>query len=80
MSFTPRTEVSSPTSLKYVGKKIKLPRRRKKAYIKTNGSLTYMSSQIVSEMMIQDGDTSQNWFKFPELKMVGRKCVTIFNW
>lgn len=43
-------------------KKIKLPRKRKKAYIKAKGKSNYLGLQIVGELLVADGIKHANRF------------------
>ena len=58
--------------------KNKLPRKRKKAYIKKHGSLGYMSMQIANEVMFEEKGTLQ---RFPEfiLERTGEIKI-LFYW
>ena len=58
-------------SNKTIGK-IKLPRKRKKAYIKKFSDLGYISMQIANEVVGKNN--------FPETKLINGKVIHIKNW
>jgi len=63
-------------------KKVKLPRRRKKAYIKTNGRQNYYSNQIIGEILCEKDDTKKNR-SFPQYGnpvWIGRRPNILFYW
>ena len=43
-------------------KKVKLPRKRKKAYIKANGKSNYLALQILGELLFEEGQKHANRF------------------
>lgn len=53
-------------------KKIKLPRKRKKACIKAIGSINYMGIKMVNEILEDK--------RFPEYKMINGRNKLIKNW
>lgn len=42
--------------------KVKLPRKRKKKYIKENGLISYIGCQITAEILFEDG--RKDWNRF----------------
>ena len=48
--------------------KVKLPRKRKKAYIKANGKSNYIALQILNELLIEDGIGNDRFYSYREAK------------
>lgn len=63
----------------YIMKKIKLPRKRKKAMIKAKGWMGYTSCQVMNEIMYEENPIKK-WTKFPESKSYRNTYITLFNW
>ena len=59
--------------------KIKLPRKRKKAYIKKYGYGEYYATKIVSTLLYKRDPIKKNT-RFPEFKIERRKLIVLFNW
>lgn len=59
--------------------KIKLPRKRKKAFIKAHGSTEYMAAQICNELKFEE-EPIKKWTKFPEFSILRNKIIIHFNW
>lgn len=59
--------------------KIKLPRKRKKAYIKAHGFQEYVAATIIAEILYEENPVKKNT-KYPELVWVKRKAVLLFYW
>ncbi len=59
-------------------KKIKLPRKRKKRYIKELGSLSYMSVRIVFEVLYEEDKTISR--RFENLSVVNNKIVVNYSY
>jgi len=55
--------------------KNKLPRKRKKAFIKEEGKLSYIAAQVVNDILFEEKGYCD--FKFPKLKWEGRKLIII---
>ena len=53
--------------------KVKLPRKRKKAYIKARGKLCYISAKIIAKMLIGMGKGKGRFYSF-------RYCKTDKEW
>ena len=69
-------------------KKIKLPRKRKKAYIKARSGDDYFSMTLIGEVNYED-DPQKKYTKYPEFKTDAngilqynrkRKPIVAFNW
>ena len=64
--------------------KIKLPRKRKKAYIKAKGSANYMGCVILSEILFEAAQTKKEKrkaVKFPSYKILDNgKIIVLKNW
>lgn len=48
--------------------KIKLPRKRKKAYIKAKGKPNYIGLQILIEMLFEEGRGNNRFYSYRECK------------
>lgn len=60
--------------------KIKLPRKRKKAYIKKYSRVDYVAMTIIAEILYEEKPIKKNT-RYPEFK-IGRyyKLIVLFNW
>jgi hypothetical protein len=58
--------------------KIKLPRKRKKAYIKRFGAVSYFGVRITSEILAEENVKAAN--KFPKYKVVNGRFVVTGYW
>lgn len=69
-------------------KKIKLPRKRKKAYKKSNPKNSYMFAQVLAEILVEEGKKYGDRFYELRIKKRGEKgfqpfdngCVVIKRW
>lgn len=59
--------------------KIKLPRKRKKAFIKTRGRSDYYSATLINEVLYEENPVKKNT-KYPEMIWIKRRAVTLFYW
>jgi hypothetical protein len=59
--------------------KIKLPRKRKKAYLKKHTYADYVANTIIAEILYEENPVNKNT-KYPELVIIERKVVTLFYW
>jgi hypothetical protein len=56
----------------------KLPRKRKKALIKSEGSISYMAAQIANEILFEERGVSD--FRFPKLKVLNNQIIINGYW
>lgn len=59
--------------------KIKLPRKRKKAYTKAKGRTEYLGMRLCNEVLFEGKPIKKNT-RFPQAKVIGNKIVILFNW
>lgn len=61
---------------------VKLPRKRKKAYIKKHGRTDYVAASIIGQVLCEEKDCRKNR-GFPEIgnpPMIKRKLNVLFYW
>jgi len=59
--------------------KIKLPRKRKKAYIKEKGKPEYLGMRLCNEILYEEKPIKKHT-RFPNYKVIDNKIVILFNW
>lgn len=59
-------------------KKIKLPRKRKKAYLKVHKRTDYMGVQILNEILVETG--RKHGSKFPICKVKNNRVIILGYW